>query len=292
LRFAIKICAPTAEHPGGDGPFARRLSLALERRGHTCRIDARADWYRRPDDADVAVAIVGLAGYKPQPGQFSIVWVISHPELRTPAELNAYGAVCVASEPFWRRVKPDVRPPCHCLPQCADPRLFAPRPAQPDLDILFVGNNYYDHVRYRRVVADLLACGAEFDYRVAGQGWSGALPPQRILAEQVDYEQLPALYARARINLNDHHELMRRNGFINNRAYDLGVLGCFQISDKGEGLERLGIVSYEGPEQLSRLLRHYLAHPQQRTDNAALVRERCLPESFDRRAAFFEALTR
>lgn len=288
MRIAIKICSPTPAHAGGDGPFARRLSLALEQRGHTCRIDTRQDWPR--GEADAEIAIMGLAQYAPTPGIPSVLWVISHPELRTPEELEGYSAVCIASAPFWRTVRGDVSVPCYVLPQCADTDLFTPQPVTPDIDILFVGNNYYTHQRYRKIIGDLLACGGDYDFRVVGQGWRGVLSDRHILAEQVEYEQLPALYSRARINLNDHHELMRRHGFINNRTYDLAALGCFQICDNVEGLSRLGVTSYTTSDELRRLLDTFLANPDERRAIAEEARRRCQGETFARRAVLLEKL--
>ena len=290
MKIAIKICSPTPEHGGGDGPLARRLAHALELRGHACRIDTRQDWYRCGDNADAVIAIMGLAGYRPRPGQRSVLWVISHPELRTPVELESYDAVCIASAPFCETVRRDVRVPCHTLPQCTDPDLFALQGVEPDIDILFVGNNYYTHQRYRKVVGDLLAGGGDFDFRVVGEGWRGVVDDHRILAERVDYEQLPALYSRARINLNDHHEMMRRHGFINNRAYDLAALGCFQISDRVAGLDKLGIVSYSTPDELRRLCQRYLADASERRRNAEIVRRLCVGETFGQRAEVLEKI--
>ena len=106
-----------------------------------------------------------------------------------------------------------------------------------------------------------------------------------LLERNIPQEMLPRFYGMARINLNDHHPAMVRDGFINNRTYDLGLLGQFQISNAVPGIEELGVVTYASPTDLRHKVEYYLANEAARNEMAELSRERCAGETFDRRAA-------
>jgi spore maturation protein CgeB len=95
---------------------------------------------------------------------------------------------------------------------------------------------------------------------------------------------LPRFYGMARINLNDHHPAMAREGFINNRTYDLGVMGQFQISNEVCGIGELGAATYATTADLRHTIEYYLGNEAARNEMAAYSRTRCAGETFDARA--------
>jgi spore maturation protein CgeB len=105
-----------------------------------------------------------------------------------------------------------------------------------------------------------------------------------ILEEYVPQTVLPRFYGMARINLNDHHPAMARDGFINNRTYDLGALGLFQISNTVPGIEELGVITYANTTDLRHKIDYYLSNETARQEIAEYSRDRCHLETFDMRA--------
>ncbi|MEG6504016.1 glycosyltransferase family protein [Nitratidesulfovibrio sp. 1201_IL3209] len=286
-RFAVRICTPSRHDQGwGDTAFGRDLAEALARQDNDVEVLFKDEWHARSGH-DVAIHIRGVYRYYPRPGSRNVLWIISHPELVTRDELDSYDLVLCASATFLRQIGQTTSTPCHYLPQAASPLVVRNAVDVPRrLDMLFVGNNYaYKENSRRRIVQDVLDAGYGGALRVVGRDWDGYLPEEMLLERNIPQEMLPRLYGMARINLNDHHPAMVRDGFINNRTYDLGLLGQFQISNAVPGIEELGVVTYANATDLRHKVEYYLANEAARNEMAALARERCAGETFDRRAA-------
>ncbi len=284
MKIAVKICTPNKDcRNGGDGPFAERLCTAFMQFGHTAVINFRDEWYVNNSQYDVVIFLGGLVQYRPDNRNFNIMWNISHPEVRTPEELNSYNIVFIASEPFCETVKGDITSPCYSLFQASDERLFYPRDVEKKYYLLFVGNNYYDKLKYRKIIEDLQLTAYADKCHYVGAGWHGLVPSNRIIADQVEYVDLPELYSSAKIVLNDHHGLMKQHGFINNRTYDLALLKIFQISDDVPGLRQYGIVTYNDSPDLEKKIEFYLKHEQAKTRNSELVYDRLKENTFTER---------
>ena len=289
FRIAIKTCTPSrARFLWGDTWFAQGLAKALSRAGHACRIDLHDAWDQADDDVDVTIHIKGLYEYKLKPHNFNIIWVISHPERHRIEELNQYDAVFCASKPYLDHIQSSLRVPSMYLPQATDTDIFQPlAPAgKKDIDLLFVGNNYnFYRGQRRKVIDDLLATGKDDNLWIVGLHWKGMVDARYVKANYIHPQQLPSLYSRAKIVLNDHHETMRAWGFVNDRTYDLAAIQAFQISDSVPGLDELGIVTYANPQDLRAKVDYFLAHTEERERIARLVHERCKAMTFDRAAA-------
>lgn len=284
-RIAVLICTPSRNSPGwGDTSFGRELAAAFTRLGHDARVLFKEEWHG--NGQDIAIHIRGVARHYPRPGAKNVLWIISHPELVTTRELDSYDLVLCASASFLRRIAPTTATPCHYLPQAAHPVFARDIPAQPKrFDLLFVGNNYaYKENRRRQIVQDMLDAGFGGSLRVVGRDWGGYLPAAMLLEEYVPPEMLPRFYGMARINLNDHHPAMAREGFINNRTYDLGVMGQFQISNAVYGIGELGVATYATTADLRHTIEYYLGNEAARNEMAAYSRTRCAGETFDTRA--------
>jgi glycosyltransferase involved in cell wall biosynthesis len=83
-------------------------------------------------------------------------------------------------------------------------------------------------------------------------------------------KDLGKLYASSLICLNDHHDDMRREGFLNNRILDVYASGGFVISDNIKGIESIFgdiLVRYKDPEHLQKLIKYYISHPKERENN-------------------------
>jgi hypothetical protein len=270
LSFCLRIAPPTREAAGGGGdlPFAEALARELERRGHRCLVQPRSEWEDEAGFAyDVSVVVRGRGRAYPRPGQLNVLWSISHPEELTVAECDAYDLVAVASEPHAAELRAATRTPVIVLEQATDPAVFFPDPppGAGGHDLVFVGNS---RGVQRRILADLGSTGLSLG--LYGRGWDAAV------AEHVPNERLREVYSSGAIVLNDHWDGMRARGYVSNRLYDAVACGAFVISDRVSGLEeRFGgaVVSYETPEELRELVRHFHERPDERAARGAAGRE-------------------
>jgi GT2 family glycosyltransferase len=256
LRWAIKNPAPAG--PGGerwgDTPFAAALATALRDHGQEVVVDRRPEWDRatgRHDD--VVLVLRGLVRHDPSPEQVSLLWVISHPELVTADEAQAYDRVLAAGPPWAERRARDWGLAIEPLLQATDPERFHPGAGTPDAGepVLFVGNSR----RYLRpVVRDALDAGLPL--AVYGDLWSGLVPDEVIRGRSVPNDALAAAYGSAGVVLNDHHDAMRVDGFVSNRLFDAVASSARVITDPVDGLAGLfgpSVQVYETSEDLRRL---------------------------------------
>jgi spore maturation protein CgeB len=269
----------------GDYHFARALQRQLERRGRPTRVTLLPDW-ASPSAArsDVVLHLFGLSELEPRPGQVNVLWVISHPELVTPALCERYDLVLVASEPFAAELAGTVSVPVVCLHQATDPGRFNPGAEGPRHELLFVGNSR--RVR-RRIVDDLTETG--LDFALYGADWTPDLvDPARVRGEHVRNDEVAGFYANADIVLNDHWDGMRQHGFFSNRLYDALAAGAFVVSDHVDGIGEHfdgGVVTYATPAELERTIRRYLADPAARRARAERGRAAVLgTHTFEHRA--------
>ncbi len=225
LRWSLKIAAPPgpAGRRWGDWHFAQSLAEALRRLGQQVAVDVRTAHTRASACLDdVSLLLRGLDP-APQalPAQVNLIWLISHPELVTPAELAGHDRVCAAGATWARTMSGQTGINIEPLLQCTDATRFSPdaAPADTGAPVLFVGNS-------RGVPRDCVSFGllAGADLHIYGGGWEPFVPKGIVRSTFVENDRLPALYASAGVVLNDHWPDMRESGFISNRVFD--VLAC------------------------------------------------------------------
>jgi hypothetical protein len=182
---------------------------------------------------DVAITLRGLSRHSPKPGQFNLLWSISHPDSLDAAECEGYDLIAVASPTHAGELAARTSVPVFVLEQATDPRRFYPDP-DPALahDVVFVGNS---RGVGRHTLDWLLSSPA--DVAVWGEGWEGVIDPARLVAEHVPNDQLRRVYSSARLVLADHWEDMRRHGYVSNRVYDALASGTMVVSDSVAGIE-------------------------------------------------------
>ncbi len=261
LSFCLKIGAPTWEEAErwGDLHFVRALERQLRRRGHRCLIQVLEEW---EDSAglsyDVAVVIRGLSRHHPKPGQFNVLWNISHPADMTGEECDGYDLVCVASEQFAATLRERTATPVVVLEQATDPAIFYPDPSpEYEHDLVYVANS---RNVLRPIVRDLLP--TEHDLAIYGANWEGLIDTKYVVAEHIPNDELRKVYSSAKIVLCDHWDDMREHGFISNRIYDALACGAVVISDDVRGLRgKFGeaVLTYTTPDSLRELVNRQLA---------------------------------
>lgn len=245
--WVIKCPAPEGEGKvtWGDYPFAKALQKYLERLGVYVVLEFHEDWNCRTF-ADVVLVLRGTHRYRPDRRKgdcLYIMWNISHPEDISLEEYELYDVICTASRSYARKLGEKLTIPVYPLLQCTDTELFFPAdkerlPEETSFahQYLFVGNT-------RGTLRPCLdwALRHELPVDVIGKGWKKMYPgkEKHFIALSVENDQLPDLYRRARVTLNDHWPDMLEYQFINNRIFDALACGLPVISDRCRELEEI-----------------------------------------------------
>jgi len=216
-------------------------------------------------------------------GAYNILWLHSHPDRTTPELLGKYSKVFCISKTFTKKLS--------AMGADAEflmlPTDMKPLAREKIYDIVFVGNTRQNAVRKvigdMKVIADMGDPG--FTVKIWGWGWKGLIPDGWYAGGYYENSRLNELYASAKIVLNDHHDDMRREGFINPRVLDVLASGGFVVSDRVFGLDETleaGIASYETPEELKSLLVKYMNDDEARDAISNKGMETALEHTFER----------
>jgi spore maturation protein CgeB len=207
---------------------------------------------------------------------YRILWIHSHPDRITPEILKRYQKIYCISESFVRKIVAwgfDAE-------TLMVPTALTTLVRRKKYDIVFVGN--IKKGKKRKVIRDL--GDSPYDVRVWGWGWKGLIPDAWYGGEYYENGRLNELYASSRIVLNDHHEDMRREGFVNPRILDVLASGGFVISDRVKGMgELLGrsVPVYDTPEELHALMARFLKDDAGRQHLAAEGQRIALRHTYD-----------
>ncbi|MBW2067194.1 MAG: glycosyltransferase [Deltaproteobacteria bacterium] len=233
----------------GDYWIKHELERVFEEMGH--RITR--------SDPDVLIHLFGIPFNNLPKDPYKILWIHSHPDLICPDILARYDRIYCLSIPFLDKIR--------SWGFQADLLVGATAkvPVNTEIrhDIVFVGNTKGPYGR--KIIKDLGKTA--YDLKVWGEGWENILPPEHYGGLYYENERLADLYAASRIVLNDHHEDMRREGFLNPRILDVIASGGFVISDDIQGIEGIfgeTLVRYKDPRHLKELVEHYISHPEER----------------------------
>ncbi len=184
---------------------------------------------------------------------YNILWHHSHPDWLTPEILSRYHKIYCASRPFVSRIRAMgfeaewLMVPTHVRP------IRSPKVC----DIVFVGNARRDGTQ--RAVEWLAK--SRYQVRVWGAGWKGRLPDSWLAGTYYENGDLGRLYSAAKIVVNDHHEDMRREGFVNQRTLDALAGGSLVVSDRVTGMEDVfedTVPTFTSSDELIALVDQYL----------------------------------
>lgn len=286
LRWAIKIAAPpgTAGEYWGDTHFARGLADALRRLGQYVVIDAYAA--RDRTTANIDDVVLALRGPEPIEASHtarSLLWIISHPDEISEAQIEGYGRVFAASQTWSESATRRFGRPIEPLLQCTDTHRFHPTGRERNDELLFVGTA---RGIVRPAVVEPIRAGIKV--RVYGPDWTGYIPASAVVARQVPNAELPVLYETAAAVLNDHWPAMQREGFISNRLFDVVASGGRAVSDEVAGIAEIfggAVRTFHDTDELLRILRRDLDAEFPAEEELARISARVRTEhSFDARA--------
>ena len=203
----------------------------------------------------VLLHLHGIPIQKIEGSTYNIVWIHSHPDLITLDSLSLYDHIFCLSPKFLSEIAAMGR---------ESELLIGGTAKQPPSgiqelshDIVFVANGRQG--KGRKIIKDLMSIESQWINRleVWGEGWVGILPQKCIRGLYYDNQKLANLYASTRVVLNDHHEDMRREGFLNPRILDVMASGGVVLSDTLVGAQEIfgnALLTYSTPKELNRIL--------------------------------------
>lgn len=214
----------------GDTPYAAALARAIQAQGVETKVFFRGESPQLSGHGDVVLHIVGPMLTEPFAGLPNIVWAISPPNIMLPPALKRFQKIFIASKSLVERLRGfDIA--SEYLAQATDPVLFHPekRPEGSEtFPIVFVGA----HASRAHRPAVTGAVRAGLDVHVWGPGWKNIIPARNWRGQHLDQDELAAVYASARIVLNEHMPHMAFAGMMSNRTYDALASGAIVVADQ------------------------------------------------------------
>ena len=205
--------------------------------------------------------------------------------------------VCWTNERTSLRVLRLANPRTYYLPHAYNDAAYGAADldeAVPAHDVVFVGTAFPERVEILSAVDwSGIDLGLYGQWRTLG---SRSKLRQYVRGSVIDNRVALELYRRAKIGLNLYRTSrgldyraprISSADSLNPRAYDLAAACCFQISDyRAEVPERFGasVPTFKRRQDLARMLRHYLAHPESRAQRASIAHRLVAPHTYAARA--------
>ena len=154
----------------------------------------------------------------------------------------------------------------------------ANRPSVPDFDFVFTGSYWGTP---RDVVAALGTVGDRFRGAIYGKNWESVAELAHLNRGFVPYANLPDVYRRATLVIDDANHVTKDWAAANSRVFDALAAGCLVITNSASvSAEVFGgdLPVYANPQELPQLLTHFLMDTTARSDLLARLRQRVVQE--------------
>ncbi len=279
--LAITLSQDDPTQGWGDYFTAHELGDAFESLGWSVVYAERYEdhWYELGDDVDVVISLLESYDVTQAPqGAVKIAWVRNWLDRWVAKSwFDSYDMVVVASEVGAEAIARSSRFRPAVLTLATNPDRFSPGPVNPTLasDYVFTGSNWGGG----RSIVPLLDIHPDERFRVFGGGWQDEPRLTRYWGGSLDYELLPDVYRSAKVVLDDASIHTLPHGFLNSRVFDSLAAGTLVLTNNHVGSEEFfagRLPSYDGREDLRRLLDEYLADDERRAELASSLREEVL----------------
>ena len=291
---AFAVSTTNLDAGRGDVFVAVGLGLELERLGYDVVYVESRSWYRLPAGCDLLVAM--LPDFDPSrlPQRLpTVAWVRNETDrwIQQP-HLGFFDLVLCssgASEHAIREVYPG---PTEILAIGVDTALFDGAGDAPRAGVSTTVNQWGME---REVYSGLRSAPIDFPLDIYGQGRGF---PAEVLAHwrgPVSFFDLPAIYSRSRLVLDDFNHTTAAYGNVNSRVFEALAAGALPITNRRAGLQEVGlgeVPTYSGRHGLLPLVRRLIDDPATASLASRLSAHVRRHHSFERRAAQFDASTR
>ena len=225
----------------GDYYTAHELGDALESLGWRVVYAERYQdrWYELDDSVDLIISLLDSCDVRRLPsGSFKIAWVrnwvdrwLGHPWFET------FDLVAASSDTSARLIRDGSHQEPVVVPLATNPARFKPMPADItyESDYAFTGNYW----GAGRELIDQLTVRADEKFVMFGKGWEEVPRVQRHWRGHADYDDLPTIYASAKVVLDDTAGPTLPYGAVNSRVFDALACGSLVITDNEVGSDEL-----------------------------------------------------
>jgi len=200
-------------------------------------------------EADIVVYQFGSPYTNVDSKQINIIWFYSHPEKMTTKELSKYDYMFCASHKFLKKIMrnwdkwKDLGCIINLKPLYACTNFKFINKSEVDKDILFVGNARSGKVYGRKSIYDLSSVSkTSWSVHLYGAKWELSkyqFSHKWYKGKYIPYDELPIMYASAKINLIDGHEEMQDQGFVSAKVFDTIAAGGQVIMEYNSGIEEI-----------------------------------------------------
>jgi GT2 family glycosyltransferase/spore maturation protein CgeB len=280
-RAAITVTSLDSGDGWGDWYTAHELGDALAELGWCIDyVERKGDaWYELPADLDYAISLMDPFDLRRLPGHVTaIAWVRNWTErwLERPWLERADVVLASSGRSVELIERASGRRPV-LFPLATNPSRFAPDRAEPGraADCVFTGNRWGED---REIQAALRSRrGARLD--VYGKGWDDVPEVARCARGSAPYEELPAIYASARLVLDDTSGPTLPYGAVNSRVFDALACGTLAITNCEAGVRELfgeEFPTWRSPEDLRAKVDALLGDDEQQAELAKRFRAEVL----------------
>jgi GT2 family glycosyltransferase/spore maturation protein CgeB len=286
---AVVVLTSVAESDGwGDWHTARGLGDALARRNWRITYVDYDNWAPLPHDADYVVTLLDRFDARGVPADVPVVaWIRNWTDrwLERPwfARLDVLLASSQGSAELIE-ARTGRRP--FVFPLATDARRFGAASPDPlrSVDTVFVGNRWGEE----RAIESALVPPRGQSVAIHGRNWDKIRALSRFSQGPASSEELPAIYASARVALDDTQSPTLRYGAVNARVFDALATGTPVLTNCVEGVRELfddDFPVWRTPEDLGGERDRLLDDDQRRSALAARYREMVLTRhTFEHRA--------
>lgn len=167
----------------------------------------------------------------------------------------------------------------------------AGRPAVPDFDFVFTGSCWGT---LRDVVAALGVVGDRFKGAIYGKNWEPVAELAHLNRGFVPYADLPGIYRRATLVIDDASHVTKDWAAANSRVFDALAAGCLMLTNSASVSDEVfggALPVYASAQALPQLLTYFLTDSTARANLQCRLRQRVVQEhGYAQRAVAFRTL--
>lgn len=285
-RVGITVTRDLAEAGYGDWYTAHELGHEFERFGWqvTYLERYRHAWYEPPDDLDSILVLHDLFDVRrvQRHGLTTLAWVrnwvdrwIGQPWF------DDLDVVLASSRAAVEHIAEETRHEPSLMPLATNPARFRSGDEERS-GVVFTGNHWGEDRGIRELARALP------ELIIYGKGWEGVNGVAERWRGHVSYDELPGVYRRAAIVVDQTASPTSRYATLNARVFDALAAGALVVTDQSQGADELfdgRLPTYRDPQDLARTVRNFLSDPPTARGLVEVLRGRVLAEhTYEERA--------